>query len=658
MDLKEAYATTNVTEEEIASIQRYLSFSHTCINIISDFMPETYMKLEKEGWLMPETVEDLQRHIRDFVNIYSAMYKESKKNTKPLRLVRGTSNKRVYSEKNQFLSTSTDIGIAKTFSEYGDGAIVYINADEDVPFLDPTQYTSEYARDEHEIILAPFCRSTVRLQSPALETNGFSYYQATIEKPEFEEKTQEELQALQEEITNRFPKNLEDIRKLPEIKRKLERLEIAYEYETDEKELRYISKMKKQTLRQLDDLKDRAYDFNNKLQILLKGMCRQKEIEIDKAQEIVNADIARQKEEKEKQEMENTRKKLFSELISQIAQNPKNTTSLQSSILSTYEAFFDDEKKAETIAKKFGFLCDEKIDNTFIPKLIETIDQNLTVIEERLDNADITESITLDDVKKYSEELTPLLESVSAGKDIVEGFNELKDVHRRQLNDEVKRKLYIKVQRVIRNARVQKYTEDKQSLQNEHIGFIGRIFGKDKLKDERLKNLELKIQMAKVASPQTQEKYSVRSMLADMHICADTELDGNFSEEMQTLYNLIKSTYKDKGKGEFTEEYIKSLANYKIREQQKQSSRLPAVQNKKIRFFGKTKAQIEALKAENEDMKGQLSENNETKSTWVIPDQSEQSAVSLLEKKLRKIATITKTKEQENKRPIIEDLSI
>lgn len=47
MDINEAYKMKYVSAEEEASIQRYLGFQHTSMNILADLKPEYYRDLAK-----------------------------------------------------------------------------------------------------------------------------------------------------------------------------------------------------------------------------------------------------------------------------------------------------------------------------------------------------------------------------------------------------------------------------------------------------------------------------------------------------------------------------------------------------------------------------------------------------------------------------------
>ena len=115
MDTKEAYKIASISKKEIGSVERYLGFQHTSINILGDLSPKAYENLTKSGWYLPSSIEDVKQAIEDFVNVYAVMYKETKYRisngqTRSFNnLVRGTSNKRasvLYNFATHFLSTS------------------------------------------------------------------------------------------------------------------------------------------------------------------------------------------------------------------------------------------------------------------------------------------------------------------------------------------------------------------------------------------------------------------------------------------------------------------------------------------------------------------------------------------------------------------------
>lgn len=304
MEVYEAYQKSVITEREKESIRRYLGFQHTGINILADLTPERYLQLEKSGWLLPKNGEEVKQLIEEFVNVYSAMYK-NKENYRGGKLVRGTSVAEVEklgSEFNQLVSTSTDEQIAKRFTEYQNGALLHLYVRNGVPFLNAEEYREQDSESEQEIILAPFCTVTGIEKEHKIE--GFQNYSIAVGAPRLQSKSPEELNELMEEVVQGFSQNIDNI-----------------------KERQNFSKVR---------------EFREKLQALLKGMCRQKELEFDKAKQVIKQDKVRQAEEAKRKEQEEakmreeeakrraeqTKKDKVAEIIFKAEKNPENSQNL------------------------------------------------------------------------------------------------------------------------------------------------------------------------------------------------------------------------------------------------------------------------------------------------------------------------------------------
>lgn len=651
MNLEEAKDIIYLSKEEIASIQRYLNYEHMNINILSDFSPETYLSIKATSWSIDEKPEELVRNIQDFVNLYSAMYKESRGKNVNQSLVRGTSNKRVEDIQGvttQFWSTSKDEGIAKTFTEYGDGALMNIYVGDGVPFLDPTPYRSENRFDEREIILAPFCQASVEYTD---RYNGYTHYKVIMRKPILGRKEPEELATLQEEVISGFSQNIQDIKDLDYLAFRIESMNRAYvQAKGDKAEQDYAIEEARKAREEQERLRAKTSDFKDKLQALLKGLCRQKEIEIDQAHELVEEDKTRRKEEamrkraeelarKEEEEKESARKTKVNELITKTEQNSENSSTLETAILNTYDEFVHHEQMARDLAKKFKIPYSRTITTTSSRQLIERIQMNLQEIAAKVAGAKVDENLTLEDAKRISTELTSQLDGISYGVEVSKVFSELIQANRQQAENDIKRGIYERVQAAIENARVQSYTEQKASIQGEKVGFLGRITGKQQLKQQKLENLDLKIQLAQKQAERTPQgkTYSIREMLVDMRLCVDNELGGKFTPEIQEIYQMIKSTYQDKDAREFSEQYIQRLAGQRLAAQGK--SGLPAVQNGSARRFGKTKAEARMLETENQGLRQKmLKMRTYSLKTDRIHLEQEPDAMAVFEQKLKGIA--------------------
>ena len=82
--------------------------------------------------------------------------------------------------------------------------------------------------------------------------------------------------------------------------------------------------------------------------------------------------------------------------------------------------------------------------------------------------------------------------------------------------------------------------------------------------------------------PEEQENYSIRQILADIYACKVTDCNGNMPVDMEDLYLSIKRIFKAGDGKEFSEEYIRSCAEHKIREGE---TRRKSASSTKEKFF-------------------------------------------------------------------------
>lgn len=665
MNLEEAYDITKLSKDEESSIHKYVYTWHTSINSLANFTPSTYKELSSY-WIFPETPEEVSERLDDFVNIYSAMYKNGKTSQPPRNLYRGTSNAIIKSTgmtMPSFVSTTTDQNIAKTFCKMGDGAIADIRVDEPIPYLYATQFRSEDSKDEKEYILAPFCRTTVYPGRRADDKYSFSYYQLIVRKPELEDVPSDELQQMRAEIVEGFQQNIADIKTLNNLQDRKEFLDEKYSrYKDDPEERAYILEESKKVTAQIDELFSKTYKFSKMLQRYLKGMCRQKEVEIDQAQEVIDADkqakkeaeekrIAEEKAMQERYQQEVARKQLVSELTYKLDDGSVNTGALESSVSRVVTALTESEEVRNGIGKKFGFTLSGSLATTEIPSIVEQIKSNMQAIRDKIDGVQIDEGTDLPTAESISKEMTPLLDGVSYGLELKGGFAEIQDMYREQLESELKGKIYLKVQEAMQRARYAKYSADRERVSQEKVGLFGKLFGKENLRQAHLANLELKMKLAQVEQPTLPDKISIRELLADMHTCADTQLGGTFSQDMQALYDQIKKSFQDTRSGTFTEEYIKSIAHDRLAKSSK--SGLPAIQSDLPKG---SRAQIDFLTAENEKLKKQIDIQSKRKSPVLRQPVKGNNPLKMLADRLRGIANNTGSRSPEQEKTQQQDI--
>lgn len=658
MELEEAYKAVQVTPEETASIKRYLGFQHTSMNILSDLEPTAYRYLQEAGWLLPESKKDVAEYIQDFVNIYSAMYKESYGRTLQRELIRGTSNKQassILSSIPQMLSTSTSIDTAKTFCQYQDAALIHFRVRNPVPFLEAENYRGEHSANEHEIILAPFCKV---VRNERYGTSGsYTHYYIDLEKPALEEKSPEELDTLLEQVSSDFTQNIADMKEYLHLQDHIEYLDRQFLQYDNPEDKKYISEDRKASLEKGVELANKTRNFKTKLQTLLRGLCKQKELEVDKAKDLIENDRKKKQEEAEKRKAEEqarleaeqkeiARKALISELSAKITATPENSSLIESAVAQAYEKLSSDSATCQTFAKRLGIDYTPSISIDGFSDSITTIRNNLTAIGEKLQTIQIPDDISLEDVTKLSQELTPMLDGIGLGVEFAKDFPKFTASYREQAEIDIKRQLYIKVQTAIQNAQIAKYKKQRSELEGTKAGLFDTLTGKDRLKEQQLRNLDLKIRLLQNTAPSEQKVYSVRDMLADIYACTTAQFDKVLPPELGNLYELIKSNFEDTENGKFSDKYIYTLAQSKLQKYSEHAN-LPAVVSKVPRLFGKTKSQIEALDFENEQLQSRVSQATRDKSSIFHPVLTSSDALEATATRLKQIISLTRDKSKE-----------
>ncbi|MBR3614061.1 MAG: hypothetical protein IKL55_02655 [Clostridia bacterium] len=161
--------------------------------------------------------------------------------------------------------------------------------------------------------------------------------------------------------------------------------------------------------------------------------------------------------------------------------------------------------------------------------------------------------------------------------------------------------LYIRVQNIIKDAKIKKYVKESDAIAQEGVSFFGNFTGKNSLQLERMKNVKLKIELLQSEKIKFKDTYEKIDMMADLYACAISELGGNFTNEMQRMYDTIKEKCAEET---IIEGDIHNLARKKI---EKGQSYLPVIHQEKPKgIFGDIKMQIEFYKIENKKLENQI----------------------------------------------------
>lgn len=597
MNIEEAKKKLKISEEEIAALEHYTGFEHTRINLLCNMDPEIIESLSKDGWLMIKDKEELEKYIDRFTNIYSAMYKNSKNGYHPTRLVRGTGIsdvERLRGVANQYLSTTRSIEVAKTFTHVKDPAIVYLDMEDGVPAIDMDKYHSENARSEEEVLIAPFCRVVEnKLYS---KFDGYTFYNVKVAKPELKEKSQEDLESLQNKVINSFEDNLKLIEEYQQLKDDIEiineRLQAATVTGADKEDIKYLEDELFKKREKFFEVTNNVNDYKNSLRGLLEGKCRQREIEIDKAKEEIDKYNLKEQEETKKKVEEEIRQGQIGQTNDHITDTINNSKELGASLDAIYEDLLKTDEKSRIMAESLGIPYKSRSEIGDISKKIEGIKEILAqsennANEQKLDvqDKDISKDIAIEkdsEVSKYSSSIIEAQRLVQSIESYGEEFSDEEFLN-------IKEEVYKKAMSLIKEAKTSKLNGLKEEIQNRKVGLFGRLLGKEKLRQAELKNIELKIEAENNKKPDLRfNDFSVRTTLAIVYN-AKEELGEENGHNLSDFYNKIKENFALES-GKFDDEKIAQMAK------ELEGKNLPIAYDPKE----KTKVKIQRIQEENE----------------------------------------------------------
>ena len=174
------------------------------------------------------------------------------------------------------------------------------------------------------------------------------------------------------------------------------------------------------------------------------------------------------------------------------------------------------------------------------------IQAQISRVLDALNKANAFEDKDMED-KNYNP--PPLSSYKKAARTISELNSELKDYQKQYQSDSenrVKQQLYQKVFDELRAARIGYYNAQINGIQSAAPGLFDGINGKNALRAEQIRTLELKIDSEKRKMPKEGPNYRVKDILGDIYYTFRIELNQPIPSNIQATLDRINSVYRTK----------------------------------------------------------------------------------------------------------------
>lgn len=558
MDLEEAKIKSRITPEEKKSVEGYINFGHTQLNILASLDFEKFFDLSNEGWYLSgakktigddkngsETLgEEILQKIEDFSNVYSAMYKYSRFSTCPKYVYRGTSNKEARALKtgdtyDRLISTTTNSDISKRFMEYNDAAQLKIHVGNNMPFLNINEFIGRenINRDENEFILAPF--SKISHARFSYKNDEYTYYDIELQQPELRAFEEGEKNAFRERIKKEFSKMLELGREYQKLSEQYGINSYRLKGTNNREDIQYIYEKMNEIIERQMDLKPELDEFSEIMKNYIQGLCLEKQREFEEASKIVEEDDKRRIAEERAKILEDQRKAAVDEYNSKILSVNQNFISIPENLEFYANDLILKSEKFSEMCSVIGIPFNSGIDIQSIKSYMLAVQKNIDVATDEIDLNVIPGNSEIELVETLSEVLKEIFLANEQTNALLQEIHGAINQYNIDAINDIKRGIDVKSQAIIKSARIEQLRKKREEVEKRKISFFGKIAGKEKLKEIELENLDLQIEYERTRPVVQKDEYSIHDSLSDVLVFSKEELNGQMTPAMQELFSTV-----------------------------------------------------------------------------------------------------------------------
>lgn len=354
-------------------------------------------------------------------------------------------------------------------------------------------------------------------------------------------------------------------------------------------------------------------------------------------------------EQRKKQEL----KEIKQELQKRIA-NLKSEVSLGRKYL--IKDLKNTANEIEKISKRYQFIAENlgipysRAYNNDISKEIQKIEENILEKteeekqkEESKEEPEDTQEALVKQIEELRSRITYFLKQKAEVKSIEEYIKEMPqyvEKHRLESVAEINQNLNSKVQTILSKVRLDVLQGKKKKIEKERGSILQKWLYGSSLKDEKLNNINAKIELEEKRAKELKPQHTISDMLEDIYSYSEIYNNGYFTEEMQTMVDLIKDNFDDLP----SEKELNTIAKQNARANSKKN--YPIVQGKNRLS---KKEQIEYYKMDTRQKQLEIQNMSERKQRK-ISEEVKATAIGNFEGSVRKIKEITDLEDSGPKR--------
>ena len=560
------------SKNEKDAIKKYRLENHDLVNALLERSIEREIYLEENNLFFDINSEDLEKIIRQILNMYSIMYKNMKKNyIKPNEKFYRADKNDVFLEIkntnriNRFLGAILNeevIGEYFKENDFDKKVVLYITKEEDVPYIHMRDVLDEI-KYSNEILLSPF--TEIKNISEFGRFKDITYYNLKLEKQKIIMVTELETHALQKHIFGSVEEVVKNFRKYLNLEKELKKQIMQRDTltfrlsdrniekedrEKIEKEYEKISATLSQDLDLLNAYKDNYIEWKDNTIYYIKYMCEKikESIDLEYQKELQKAkDTVKEEEIKGYKEMLILSKQ---NVLDKIINNKKGIMRI-----------FENLNRIEVKQEKFKDLS-IKIRINYIPYC--NVEKDIKEVNILLDKIDKLKyeiqniEINVLDGLEFDKQNQKIINILQINMDIEKWIKEVLDKEMQNINKGellcFKRGISHRIEedKALANIKIIKEENEKIINKSNLRKILDKITGQAKRDELILKQNEIKEnairEKLKNIKFENKEEYSTHEMVADLDIYIednkDKEVISKDIHRLKTLRNNIGEIFK------------------------------------------------------------------------------------------------------------------
>lgn len=541
MELKDAKQLLLISDDERKSVQEYLGYKQASVDLLLDLEPYTVASKEKDSTLMYVTADDLLEDVDIFTNVYSAMLKNQgtfdgngvlvrKTDAEECRFFSGTTKKMTQIEviSEEDYENGFDI-------ESGKNSVIRYNTLGSVPHIKINDFiNSGDNANQNQVLIAPFL--TINKFEYEKTVDGIKYFDAVLRKKDTDKDNIDFTR--KEELEKYIRENFDGFREF-----------VSY--------ARYSGKVV------FDESYKKANAFKAVVEEYTEIRCKEKELEIEEAREIVGTEKERYEADLADRLLANKRRSMIRGMQNRILSVPSKSEMFFTK-LGQLEELISLENEYVYFAKRLRIPYSRRLNLNAIRERTADIKQAVEKMCKRITKTIIHDEISENEAR---EKVAPIQDDLRAIESLgldVTGIEYLPAIFSQQMELDMKEQIDRRAFSVIKRLRIQKYRDDLASIP-ENPSLWDRLTGKSQVMELQRKNLQHKIELEGLKKYEPKRTYSALEVIANLD--AEAKLLGITNPEMVDFRAAIVSGFEideDEAK-KMSEEIVQSSKNLPVR---------------------------------------------------------------------------------------------